>query len=321
MGMHSTLLPQAQESSPYFDTTFLANFSAVNAAMLKDGFKDVTFASDDGLALQGLLLERENATHSIIVCCGFYPGRKEGMASLFAMLPADCNLLFFDARGHGKSEGRFLTNIHNYGKEEFRDVLGAIAFMRQCSPAPIIMYGICAGSFHATRALLYLQKYNALASYNIKGLIFDSGFGSIMESTAIPKKHLEHKIMPGLFSSYLYRNQNKKEVKEKLPYRITWALMGPCVTGIEWCVAKMLERNKNETNLMPAISQLACPILFIHAQNDTYTPFSDIATLASQTPHATCWWIEDSEHAANHLKHKQEYSLRLCTFINRALTR
>lgn len=308
------------ENSPYFDTTFLSNYDEVRTSLCKEGFKEVCIPTEDGLNLNGLLLERPEATLSVIVCCGFYPGRKEGMASLYPMLPHTCNILFFDARGHGTSEGKFWSAIHRYGKDEYRDVIAAIDYMHKHVQKPILIHSICVGAFHAARALIELQKKDLIANYALQGLIFDSGVASIVESAEIPRKHLQHKIIPGIVTSTMYKNDSKKEAKERYIYKIAWFMSAKILRSIEFCVKPFLRWHETETNLQDKMCTIPCPVLYIHAKNDSYASCETIISLAAKTQRAHCWWIENSEHAANHLKHKQEYRIRLCDFIGQILS-
>ena len=83
--------------------------------------------------------EKKDIKGTIIYCAGFYPGKKEGMTTFFAMLhDQPYNFLFFDARGHGESEGCFLDpyqpittsqNFAHYGKFEHLDIIAAIEYI------------------------------------------------------------------------------------------------------------------------------------------------------------------------------------------------
>ena len=305
----------AWEDSPYFDTTFLSNYDQVRSSLCTDGFKEVCITTEDGFNLNGLLLERPEATSSVIVCCGFYPGRKEGMATLYKILPDTCNILFFDSRGHGTSEGPFWSALYRYGKNEYRDVLGAIEFMHERADKPIIIHGICAGSFHAARALIHLDRKKLRTHYKVQGLIFDSGLSSILESADIPRKHFQLKIVPALLKTYLYKKDTKQKVRERYLYHATWFMVARLMSTIEFCVKPFLRSQETETKLYDKIETITCPIFYIHAQNDTYSSYESIIALAQKTQHAQSWWIPASEHAENHLKHKHEYRIRVCDFI------
>src|SRR5258706_8981366 len=102
----------------FYATSFLKNYSAVQACLKAHGFKKITFQTPDNLTIHGLFLERPHATCNVIVCAGWLPGKQEGMATFYASLPQHCNILFFDARGHGNSEGPLLWKLWQYGIHE-----------------------------------------------------------------------------------------------------------------------------------------------------------------------------------------------------------
>ena len=133
------------EDSCYFDTNFLTDYNAVEQKLInKEGFREVCFSTQDNIKICGLLLERPHAKYNMIFCGGFYPGRKETLSTFFHMVPNNCNILFIDARGHGKSEGGFLTNIHQYGQHEYLDIVAAISFIdkNHYLPNPIVLINV-----------------------------------------------------------------------------------------------------------------------------------------------------------------------------------
>src|SRR5260221_7912244 len=78
----------------FYTTSFLKNDTAVRSSLKGQGFTEVTFKTPDNLTLHGLFLSRHNATSNVIICAGWFPGKKEGMATFYNLLPADCNILF-----------------------------------------------------------------------------------------------------------------------------------------------------------------------------------------------------------------------------------
>ena len=100
------------ESELFFGTQFLTKYDLVAQTLIEtENFSEVYFYSLDGIKLHGLLRKKPDAPYSIIFCAGFYPGRKEGLATFIKLVPENINILFFDARGHGSSEGRI---FHQY---------------------------------------------------------------------------------------------------------------------------------------------------------------------------------------------------------------
>jgi len=103
------------------------------------------------------------------VCAGWLPGKKEGMATFYALLPENCNILLFDARGRGASEGSLLYNIWKYGTSEYKDIIGAIFWINHNNKLPIIIGGTCSGVFNAAHAIIKLTQKNLIHKTNVKG--------------------------------------------------------------------------------------------------------------------------------------------------------
>ena len=147
------MLPQgAIIRENYFNKAFLQNYPLVNADLVRRGFKRVAFLTPvDHLTLQGLLLERPQAQGTIIISVVISPVEKKVCLTFFWMIPENYNILFFDARGDGASEGKMF--IRNYGRYEYRDILGAIKFIHnRHKNLPIILHGCC--SVHSMQPML-----------------------------------------------------------------------------------------------------------------------------------------------------------------------
>src|SRR5437762_5915033 len=99
-----------QNKEQLYSISFLKDYKAARTALENAGFIKTTFTTSDNFKLAGLFLSRPHATCNIIICAGWLPGRKEGMATFYDLLPNDCNILFFDARGRGESEGLLIWN-------------------------------------------------------------------------------------------------------------------------------------------------------------------------------------------------------------------
>ena len=300
--------------SLFFDTTFLSNYSVINKILQEEeNFKEVWFYSTDGIKLNGLFGYNPNAPYTIIFCAGFYPGRKEGLASFIKMVPPECNILFFDARGHGNSYGSFFSSIYRYGKNEYKDILGAIQFVYAQAPNPIFIHAICAGTYHAIQALSDEQ----ISAYPIKGFICDSGLLSLVNSCHVPRIHFCQKIIPRFLLSW-YKNDSKQEIKERYLCKILCGISHSFFTIATYIVKPFLKNNEETINLHETIKKISCPIFFIHSYDDTYAPIESIQKISECISQKTCWWLEKSEHALHHIKHRELYIQKLLDFIYQA---
>jgi len=291
----------------FYSTSFLKNYSAVKKSLKKYGFKKIIFKTSDKLTLHGLFLERPDATYNVIVCAGWLPGKKEGMATFFDLLPGNCNILLFDARGHGKSEGPLLWKLWQYGIHEYKDIVGAISCIHHLNALPIIIIGVCSGAFNATHALIHLEQKNQLYASRVKGLIFDSGWGSVTEiARTAPPAGIEKRLKKLMTQGYFFKLCS---FVARLNYSVSYYL----------CTKLVVSFYESTTTLFNKIHLLPLPIFFIHSNDDTYAIKSDALRLSQLASHSSSWWIEKSFHAKHYLIHKEIYKEKLAAFIASAL--
>jgi pimeloyl-ACP methyl ester carboxylesterase len=305
----------------YFDTqNFLGDSDKVVKTLMVDGFKECTFTTPDKYTIHGLYLERPNAPCTIICCAGFYPGKKEGIASIVKMAP-HCNILLFDSRGHGKSDGTLVvsTVMGQYARYEYQDIIGAIQFCTNLSPqTPIYLWGICAGAVHMAHALIQLTKQ--VHKYPICGFTFDSGWASLTKiSKTVPCAGAQKRIVE-LFGQ-LYNTDDAHTIHNGMMFNYVADTTDACIKLLHTTIVQWPFRwHEAETNLFNKISAITVPTLFIHSYDDTYAPIKDVQKLAASVKNSTTWWIvEPSRHACHHLKHKDEYISRLNTHINESI--
>ncbi len=301
-----------------FDTNFLTKDPFVRDFLIEyEHFQPVQFSSLDNINLSGLLKEDSDASFNIIFCAGFYPGRKEGMATFIRLVPETTNILFFDSRGHGQSNGAFFSALHTYGLHEYQDIIAAIEFIHDNNNKPIIIIGLCAGAFHASRALIELTNKNKLNALNIAGFVFDSGLVSLLDVLHIPEHHFKESVIPWFFKNNLYRKDSKLEVKSRNLVRLSTWFLSKIIKSITLSIKPFYLWNEEKTTIYPQFARIKCPILFIHSYDDTYCNIEQIQTLAQITKNESHWWIKKpAKHACHHLKHTAQYRDRLLAFFS-----
>ncbi len=301
----------------FYSKSFLKNYKATRTALKDINFKKITFTTTDNLKLVGLFLSRSDATCNVIICAGWLPGRKEGMATFYDLLPEYCNILFFDARGRGESEGSLIWNVWRYGVDEYKDIIAAISWINNNNELPIIIGGTCSGVFNAAHAILHIIKNNTLEQSRIKGLIFDSGWGSVIamsQSSAIAN------IKKYFIKTAVFIEGTKKKIAQKKFYTTSYSFIISCFKIIHrLCAKPLIISYEKTTNLFDKIHQITIPILFIHSYDDTHAAFSNVYKLAKLTPNKQCWWIETSSHAKHHLIHKELYKEKVIAFIENVI--
>jgi len=306
--------------SLYFNTAFLSQSSLVAETLTThEGFQEVQFPSADGIALRGLYKEVANAQATIIFAAGFFPGRKEGIATFITMVPPSCNMLFFDARGHGQSDGPFWSTIPCYGLHEYQDILGALSWVHEKTQKPIFLHGLCAGAFHSIKAIHALMHANTFDSFQIKGIILDSSITDTPTACIIPLIHIREKMLP-VWWLRVFGNDTKQSVKERWFYKMSWYCAAAALYPLYWIIKNTLTTYGQELTIESILPTISCPTLIIHARQDSYSPFAHIEKIIPQLVNAQLCILDDTDHAVLHLKHSQAYKNAFMGFVERQLS-
>jgi len=315
-----TNYPQEEKlgTSWHFDTKILRKPKLARSKLLKEGFKEISFKSTNDITIAGLLLKRKDAKCTIVFSHGFCH-EKEMFSPFVKLAPTYCNLLFIDSRSRGQSEGpNFFSKSFHYGKTDYQDTLNAIKIVNEKIPnTPIIVFGWCSGAFKSATAVLHLK--DEFEKRNIKGLVFDSGFGSVMEVLHIPVLHMNEKFVPG-FILKLYNGDRAKARQSYLR-----ALSVVCIK-YSFCLMRFFAKpffvkREPTTNLYDKMHNLNIPVLVIHAKDDSYTSWENMVKLIENIPQKQVWLIEEGKslHARNHLKMKEEYKQIMQAWIEQVL--
>ena len=192
--------------------------------------------SFDGLTLCGYLIQQENPRGVVILCHGYTMQARgiAGPASWF--FEHGYSVLLPDARGHGKSEGRFF----GMGWPERRDMLGWIARVNDAMHTPpIILYGISMGG-----ATVMMTTGEAALPKNVLAAVEDCGYTSVWDEFAYQLRHLFH--LPAFPLLYLVDRLARLR------------------TGFGFRDASALRQVKKSRT----------PTLFIHGDADTFVPYA-----------------------------------------------
>lgn len=131
-------------------------------------YRDVSFQTADGLTLRGWWIPgRKHA--SVVMIHGYGNNREEPLSRAGYLHDAGYNLLLFDLRGHGQSQGDGTT----VGYREPLDAHAAVAFAHQLDPGPIALFGYSLGAAVALE--------DAAVDPAVTAVIEDSGFSSVAD--------------------------------------------------------------------------------------------------------------------------------------------
>jgi uncharacterized protein len=127
-------------------------------------YQDVTLTTRDGLKLAAWFIPNKKSTKAIIFCHG-YPMDKGNIFGVTEFLAKDYNLLYFDFRAMGQSQGRVCTT----GWREREDFLSAVKFLKDKGFNDIGAFGFSMGA-----AVIFMAD-----SPDIKCIISDSSYSRL----------------------------------------------------------------------------------------------------------------------------------------------
>jgi len=221
---------------------------------------------------------------------------------------------------------RFMCSLKKYGTEEYLDVIGAIQHISEkTNRKPIILFGWCSGAFHSAQTLIKLkqigqeQGQDLIKQFNIQGLIFDSGFGSLTDMIEGSYHHINNLIIPEYMKNGEETSGPLGMLKRGFDY-VKIGVTNVILKALEVWVRPSLEKNLPETNLYDNIHKLGnLPIFVIHCENDDLSTWEKVRQLVNNMQNKELWLIPESTHAKNHLKHKEEYFAQMRSWINQVL--
>src|SRR5690606_14279620 len=117
-------------------------------------YETVTFAAADGVTLRGWFLPAQDSPRTIIVAHGYTSNRL--MSSFPALelarsfVESGFNVLLFDMRGHGESDG----DVTTLGFHEVKDISGAVDWLKSQRPGRAERIGLLGGSMGASTSIL-----------------------------------------------------------------------------------------------------------------------------------------------------------------------
>ena len=125
---------------------------------LKLGYQDVSFRTADGLTLRGWHIPSAKTTDKTLILLHGYPAEKGDILPGLAFLQRDFNLLLFDFRYLGRSDGSYSTA----GAKEVEDLLAAVRFLKTRGVNEVGVWGFSMGGAVALMAIEKVPEINAV---------------------------------------------------------------------------------------------------------------------------------------------------------------
>jgi dipeptidyl aminopeptidase/acylaminoacyl peptidase len=246
-------------------------------------FEEVVIASFDDTKLYGWWMKASAQAPTVVVLHGVSKNRTDVIRTVLVLRRAGLNVLVFDGRGHGQSEGRFVT----YGYVERRDVEVALEWLVENQQIDNARIGLAGESMGAAIAL-QVAVNNPL----VRAVWADSPFASLRR----------------LAGEFVQRVT-----------RLPRAVLDP-VVWTTFQVAGYRGKFKADVTPLAQAGEISCPVFVVHGTADQLITTEHSQNIYDALPgKKELWLVEGARHAraARHFKH--EYARRITQFFSENL--
>ncbi len=268
--------------------SFILSFYFTHRYYLKDRsspadvgltYEEVTFHSTDGLTLGGWWIPVSGSDKVVIQLHGHAGSMDPDIQYLPTLHQHGCNVLMFDFRGHGRSQGHAVTS----GYLERRDVLGAIEFVKQKGFKRIALLGFSMGGV--------LSILVGAVSPDVKVVVCDSALVHL--ATALRERIVELGI------------------PRFAAIAIAWLIVA--------ATSLRLWANLFDYDTVLWVGKIAPrPLYLMHGGADRYVPdFDELVKAAG--PSAQVWDMPNIGHTQVINEMHEEYLRRLAEFLDKNL--
>jgi uncharacterized protein len=242
-------------------------------------FESIEFTARDGIILRGVWIPAENSDKAITILHGHGSSHDFDVYRAPALHEAGFNVLLFDFRAHGRSDGKQMT----FGYKERWDVLGAIEFLHARGMKHIGLLGFSYGGLAA--------MLTTPISPDVEAVISDGGPSRLMTGAAAWAAERGLPLWLTRSIAWLFFSVTSLRVGANL---FTYE-------PVRW-VGKISPR----------------PILFIHGDHDLFcADFDDLYAAAKQPKEL--WRLPDAGHTTASQLYPEEHTRRVIDFFNRYL--
>lgn len=242
-------------------------------------YESIEFPTSDRLTLRGVWIGAAGSDKAVVILHGHGTSYDFDVYRAPALHEAGFNVLLFDFRAHGRSDGKRMT----FGYEERRDVQGAIEFLHRRGMKHIGLLGFSYGGI--------ISMIFAADNPGVEAVISDGGPARMR--TAIASRGVEMG-----YPRWLTRP-------------LAWLIIG--MTCIRLGV------NLFQYEAICWVGKISPrPIFFIHGDHDQYLPDFDELYAAAKQP-KELWRLPDAGHTTASQLYPEEHTRRVIEFFNRYL--
>ena len=245
-------------------------------------FDEVTFPARDGVTLRGWWIPAVGGADRIVIFLHGHGGSMDpDVQYVPALHAAGFNVLMFDFRAHGRSDG----HVSTIGYLERQDVLGAVDFVRSKDINRIALLGFSMGGIVA--------MLTAPICPDVRAVISDGG--------------------PARMRTALTVWAWERGVPRPLGAMLAWLALA--VTSLR------VGANQFHYEPVRWVGRITPrPILFIHGERDQYIPPADFDALVAATNEPKeIWRVPEAGHRTVDQVYPDEYRRRVVEFFERHL--
>jgi dipeptidyl aminopeptidase/acylaminoacyl peptidase len=130
-------------------------------------FQNIEFNTEDGLKLKGWLVINNETSPTVIICHGFGTSRSDVLVLADFIERGGYNILLFDFRGHGESQGWYTS----FGYLEQKDLKAALEFLKLNPNIKTKIFGVLGVSMGGSVAIMTAAK-----TEDIRAVVADSPY-------------------------------------------------------------------------------------------------------------------------------------------------
>ncbi|NDJ77051.1 MAG: alpha/beta hydrolase [Chloroflexi bacterium] len=239
--------------------------------------EDVTFSSTDEVELGGWWIPAQQARGTVIMCPGQNGSADKDVPQTKPLHDAGFNVLLFDFRAHGRSEGRLVT----LGVLEQLDLRAALDYVQQERGAE--RAGVMGFSMGAAVALLVAAEDERIAA-----LVLDGAYPRL---AGILPAWVRLQGLPG-----------------PLARGAAWVVM---------LIGSLRARYQlYHANPLDLAEGIKAPALFIHGEDDPFVTWDELESLVERIPGPTdVWRVRHGMHRSAFRDHAEDYNHRVVAWF------
>ncbi len=243
--------------------------------------QEVTFASRDGLQLGGWWIPAKEARGTVVMCPGQNGSLDKDIPQARPLYAAGFNVLMFDFRGHGRSQGEMVT----LGALEQADLFGALDYLQ--AEHGITRAGVLGLSMGAGVALMVAAQDQRIAAAVVDG--------AYTRLARLLKGWFRERGVPGPMAAGL-------------------AHLGLLAASLR------AQYQLYRANPIDLVSRITAPVLFIHGERDPFVSGDEVMSLAAQiNGPVEVWRVPEAGHREARNHHPDDYDRRVVAWFEQHL--